>query len=150
VRWREAVGQLRTEIADAVEHWLSKRQDPRGKEGEWIPSFFTGAGPVIEVEETADEVLVLAELPGLGKKDFSAEVTADRLVLRGEKRREVEEQRAGYSYTERSFGAFARVVPLPCEIAAERGKATYKNDLLRVSLPKTDWAKVKRVQVQVR
>jgi HSP20 family protein len=115
-----------------------------------MPSFFLGTGPVIDIEETDNEIVVLAEMPGLEKEDFSVEVTADRLVLRGEKRREVEEQRAGYSYTERSFGSFARVIPLPCEVAAEKARAAYRNGLRRVSLPKTEWAKVKRVQVQVR
>lgn len=150
VRWREAVGHLREEIAEAVERWLPRRRHERTGAGKWMPSVFLEAGPVIDVEETDDEVIVLAEMPGLEKEDFSVEVTADRLVLRGEKRQEIEERQAGYSYTERSFGAFARVVPLPCEVAAEKTKATYRNGLLRVSLPKTEWAKVKRVQVQVR
>ena len=150
VRWREAVGQLREEIAEAVERWLPGRRHERSGAGTWLPSVFLEAGPVIDVEETDDEVIVLAEMPGLEREDFAVEVTADRLVLRGEKRRELEERHAGYSYTERSFGAFARVVPLPCEVAAEKTTATYRNGLLRVSLPKTEWAKVKRVQVQVR
>lgn len=150
VRWREAVGQLREELAEAVERWLPQRWRERTSTEQWMPSFFFGTGPVIDIEETDDEIVVLAEMPGLEKEDFSVEVTADRLVLRGEKRREVEEQRVGYSYTERSFGSFARVIPLPCEVVAEKAKATYRNGLLRVALPKTEWAKVKRVQVQVR
>lgn len=150
VRWRKAVGQLREEVAEAVERWLPRRRGEGTGTGKWMPSVFLEAGPVIDVEETDDEVIVLAEMPGLEKEDFSVEVTADRLVLRGEKRREIEERQAGHSYTERSFGTFARVVLLPCEVAAEKTKATYRNGLLRVSLPKTEWAKVKRVQVRVR
>ena len=90
-----------------------------------------------------------AEMPGLGTDDISVALTADRLVMRGEQRRAVEEQRGGYSYSERRFGAFARVIPLPCDVAVEQAQATYKNGLLRISLSKTEWARVKRVQVQI-
>src|SRR5712692_1414438 len=91
-RWREAMGQLQEEVSDALDRWLPKRRDTEGKdEGGWLPPSFTGAGPLIEVEETEDDVIVLAEMSGLDKDDFTVEVTADRLVLRGEKRREVEE-----------------------------------------------------------
>jgi|SRR5581483_1959952 len=150
VKVHEAVSQLRDDITQALERWLPGRQQPGSRTGERMPSFFTKAGPVIDVEETDHEIIVLAEMPGLDKDDFSVELTADRLVLRGEKRHEVEEQRGGYSYSERSFGAFARVIPLPCDVAAEKAQATYKNGLLRISLPKTEWAQVKRVQVQIR
>lgn len=149
VQWREAVGQLRDEITSALARWLPRRSSGSNRTEEWMPSFFFKTGPVIDVEETDDEVIVAAEMPGLEKDDFSVEVTTDRLVLRGEKRRQVEEQRSGYAYSERSFGTFARVVPLPCEVAAEKAKAMYKNGLLRITLPKTEWAKVKRVRVQI-
>lgn len=150
VKVREAVAQLREEITAALERWLPSRQHLGSRTGDWMPSLFAKAGPVVDVEETDTEIIVLAEMPGLEKEDFSVEVTSDRLVLRGEKRQTVEEQRAGYSYSERSFGAFARVIPLPCDVAAEKAKATYKNGLLRISLPKTEWSQVKRVQVQIR
>jgi HSP20 family protein len=105
---------------------------------------------MIDQEETDNEVIVQAELPGLEKDDFTIEVTGNRLVLRGEKRHETKEQRHGYSYAERSYGAFARVIALPCEVNAGKATATYKNGLLRITLPKTAQAKANRITVQVR
>jgi HSP20 family protein len=104
---------------------------------------------MIDLEETEDEVIVQAELPGLNKDDFTVEVSGNRLVLRGEKRHETEEQRQGYYYAEHSYGTFARVIALPCEVDAGKAVATYRNGLLRITLPKTAQAKAKRLSVHV-
>jgi HSP20 family protein len=69
------------------------------------------------------------------------------LVLRGERRRETEERKDSYFYSERSYGAFARIIGLPAEVDASKAVATYKDGLLRISLPKTARAKAKRIAV---
>jgi HSP20 family protein len=110
----------------------------------------SSGGPTIDLEETDNEVIVWAELPGLDKDDFTAEVMGNRLVLRGAKRHETEERRQGYYYAERSYGAFARAIALPCVVDVGKATATHKNGLLRITLPKTAQAKANRVTVQAR
>jgi HSP20 family protein len=80
-------------------------------------------GPVVDLEETDDNIIVTAELPGLDKDDFTVEISGERLSIRGEKKQETEEQGREYYYAERRYGAFARVVALPCEIDADKVEA---------------------------
>jgi HSP20 family protein len=107
------------------------------------------SGPALDVEETEDEVLVRAELPGLRPGDFTVEALGDRLTIRGEKGEEREERGRGFYRLERRAGAFVRSVALPCEVDPDRTRATYRDGVLRVSLPKTEAAKARRVRVQV-
>jgi len=149
VRRSTAVEQLGSDLHTGLDLWWPRW---RGQEEDerWLPSLVSSGGPMIDQEETDNEVIVQAELPDLEKDDFTIEVTGNRLVLRGEKRHETKEQRHGYSYAERSYGAFARVIALPCEVEAGKATATYKNGLLRITLPKTAQAKANRITVQVR
>jgi HSP20 family protein len=141
---RDSVEELRTDINDILDLWSS----PWRALEEIFPSSPAGDGePVIDVEEADDEVIVTAELPGLDKKDFTVEVVGDRLVLRGERKHETEERKDNYYYSERSYGAFARIIGLPAEVDASKAAAKYKNGLLRISLPKTARAKAKRIPV---
>ncbi|GIX46997.1 MAG: molecular chaperone [Candidatus Tectimicrobiota bacterium] len=149
VPWRQALSRLRDDIHRVLDRWLPRRRAPEDEEF-WAPSLIIGGGPLIDLEETDDEVIVVAELPGLDKDDFTVEVTGDYLVLRGEKRRSAEEKGRHYYYAERSYGAFVRTVPLPCEVDADRATARYKNGVLRVTLPKTEQAKARRIKVKIR
>src|SRR5919106_242813 len=91
-RWHAAVDQLRDEIHDALERWLPmRRTNGYGERDDWLPSLFATGGPLIEVEETDDDVIVLAEMPGLDRNDFTVEVTERRLVVRGERKAAAEE-----------------------------------------------------------
>jgi HSP20 family protein len=115
----------------------------------WLPSFFEAGGPALAMEETDDEIVVTAEMPGLDKNDFTVEISGDRLILRGEKQRSTEECDTGYYYSERTFGAFLRVVPLPCEVDTNHVKATYKNGLLKLVMPKSTSERAHRIEVKV-
>jgi HSP20 family protein len=147
VRSSEAVGRLRRNIHEALSRWLPRRKSS-GNGKEELPSAFDGVDPPISLEETDDEVVVVAEMPGFDEKDFSVEVMDDRLILRGSNKQETEERGRNFYYAERSFGSFTRVLPLPCEINVTSASARYKNGLLRVVLPKAEHAKAKRIQVR--
>ena len=73
----------------------------------------------------------------------------ERLVVRGEQKQS-SEQDGHEDDTERGYGAFIRILPLPRAVDAEHAQAHYKNGVLRVTLPKTAQAKTRRVKVQVR
>ena len=91
--------------------------------------------PAVEVHERDNNLVVSAELPGMGKDDVKVEVTDEGLVLHGERKREHEEKREGYFRSERSYGQFYRVVPLPEGIDPERAKAQFKDGVLQVEIP---------------
>ena len=149
---RSALAQLRENIHDALNRWLQRlkrrrfdSEDNRRR----LPAFFRDGDPSIRLEETDDEIVVLAEMPGLDPKDFKVEATDDRLILRGQKEVESEERDPRYYYAERMFGAFTRTIPLPCEVDVSRASATYRNGLLRIVLPKAEHVKANRVRVRV-
>jgi len=107
------------------------------------PSF----SPRLDVVENEGELLVSAELPGLDEKDFAIEVHGNVLALKGEKKAEHAERKGAWHWTERSYGAFRRVIELPVDVDANKASAAFKNGVLTVTLPKAESAKVRHIQV---
>lgn len=100
----------------------------------------TAPGPRIDVQETDKELRISAELPGMTDKDIDLSLTKDRLTISGEKRQETEQNVKGWHCKERNYGAFKRVIPLPCEVDEDRCTASFKNGVLTVSLSKAPQA----------
>ena len=94
--------------------------------------------PRVDVEDTGKEITVTAELPGMDREDIEVSITKEHLTLRGEKKTEKTVNKKGYHRVERAFGSFARSIPLPVEVKTDDIKATFKNGLLTISLPKTE------------
>ena len=105
--------------------------------------------PSTDVYEKGDEVIVRAEVPGMSKDDLEVSLTDSTLTLKGEKRHEEEVKEEDYHRCERSFGSILRTVELPSEVKADDAKATYKDGVLEVRLPKTEQAKQKSVKLAV-
>ena len=91
--------------------------------------------PPVEVRERDGNLLVSAELPGLNKDEVKVEVTNEGLVIQGERKREREEERGGIHRSERSYGAFYRLIPLPEGANIEQAKAKFENGVLEVQVP---------------
>jgi HSP20 family protein len=98
-----------------------------GESGTWLPP--------IEVRERDNNLEILAELPGMNKEDVNVEVRPEGVVIEGEKKREKEVEEAGVHTTERSYGHFVRVVPLPEGAEGEKAKAEFKNGVLQIRVP---------------
>jgi len=92
--------------------------------------------PRVDVRETDEALVVSAELPGLAEEDFDISLEEDVLTLKGEKHSEHEEKREGFKHVETVSGSFERRLRLSCEVDADKVKATYKNGVLTVTLPK--------------
>jgi HSP20 family protein len=138
------VEQLRADINNILDFWAAP---PRVLEAMWSAAPASDGNPSIDMEETDEEIIVTAEVPGLDKDQITVEVVGDRLMLRGERRRETEERKGGYYYSERSYGAFTRIIALPREVDAAKASGKYKDGLLRITLPKTARSKAKRIAV---
>jgi HSP20 family protein len=102
--------------------------------------------PNVEVNETAKEVKVVAELPGLEEKDVNVELTDGLLTISGEKRSETEDKERRFS--ERYYGRFERAIPID-GVDQDKVAASFKNGVLTVTLPKSPATqqKVKRIAV---
>ena len=106
--------------------------------------------PLLDVEETRDEVTVRAELPGLNKEEIKLQVEGDLLVLSGERRAESESKEKTVHRLERVHGKFQRVLRLPSEVDGGRATAAYEAGVLTVRLPKREEAKPKEIAIEVR
>jgi HSP20 family protein len=106
--------------------------------------------PRVDVRETADELRVSAELPGLEEKDFEVTLHGEVLSLRGERKDEREEQREGYLRVETARGSFRRDLRLPFEPDPDAVRATYAKGVLEIAIPKPEEAKprVRAIPVQ--
>jgi HSP20 family protein len=102
--------------------------------------------PSLEVNDSDQEVKIVAELPGLEEKDVQVELTNGVLTIKGEKRAETEDKDRLFS--ERYYGRFERRIRID-DVAEDKITATFKNGLLIVTLPKSVKAqeKVKRISI---
>lgn len=105
--------------------------------------------PNIDIFDRNNEVVIRAELPGVSKEDLDISLTKEALVLKGEVKREEEVKEANYYLSERSYGAFSRTIPLPVEVDSERAKASFKNGVLELVIPKKEEAKPKEIKIEV-
>lgn len=94
--------------------------------------------------------MLKAELPGLSKEDIDIQVRDNRLTLKGERRHEKEVKEENYLRVERAYGAFQRVFSLPTDIHPDKIRATFKDGVLEVSIPKAEAAKPKHIKVEVK
>lgn len=90
----------------------------------------------VEVVERADHIAVRAELAGIDPKDVDVRITDESITLRGERKREADEEHDGIRHSERFYGAFARTIAFPVPVDSTQAKATFRNGLLEVTAPK--------------
>jgi len=106
--------------------------------------------PEVDLTETDQEVKVTAELPGLDEKDLELNIEEGGLTIRGEKRQEREEERKGTYFSERSYGAFHRYIPLPEDLLRDKAEAKFRKGVLEVSIPKAPEAASKRKALTIK
>lgn len=107
--------------------------------GAWNPS--------VDIYENKDQIVLEAELPGMNREDFDLTVENNVITLRGERRFEKKDDGDNYHRVERSYGSFTRSFTLPQTVSAEGAQAEYRNGVLRVTLPKREEVKTRRIEV---
>jgi len=105
--------------------------------------------PAMNVWADEDSVLVTAELPGLDAKDIQLDVLENTLTLRGERKPDELPEGARYHRQERGYGQFARSLQLPFKVDANKVKATFKDGVLRVKLPRAEEDRPKKIAIKV-
>ena len=119
---------------------LTRSFDDQGiGRGAWAPS--------VDIYENKDQIVLEAELPGMNQDDFDLAIENNVITLRGERKFEKTEETDNYHRVERSYGAFTRSFTLPQTVSPEEATAEYNNGVLRVTLPKREETKARRIQV---
>ena len=109
---------------------------------EWTPS--------VDIIETKDNFVVQAELPGLDAADVDVSLSGDILTIKGEKKKETEDKDEHHYYIERHAGSFQRVFQLPSGVKGDEIEATFDKGILKITLPKIEEAKKKKIEINVR
>jgi HSP20 family protein len=105
--------------------------------------------PLADMYETKDDLFVTLELPGVREKDVSVSITGDMLTVKGERRFERDLEDEGYHRLERVYGKFERSMPLPIPVQADKVKATYRDGVLEIRLPKVEAVKPKEIKIDL-
>lgn len=103
----------------------------------------------VDIKEDTNQVVLRADLPGMELKEIKVHVENGILSISGERRFGKEEKREDYHRIERSYGRFNRAFSLPASTDATAIRASYKNGVLEVVLPKHEQAKPRQIEVAV-
>jgi len=104
--------------------------------------------PALDIEETKDNIVVRAEIPGMKKEDIKVSLDGDVLIISGERKHDAEEKGRTLHRVERAFGRFVRSFTLPYNVKADKVAAAYKDGVLELTLPKADEAKAREIAIQ--
>ncbi|MEW6669125.1 MAG: Hsp20/alpha crystallin family protein [Thermodesulfobacteriota bacterium] len=118
--------------------------------GRWVsPRGSIRRGPIIYLSETDDNLLVQAEVPGIDPADLDVSIAEDVLTIKGHVQEEVVIDEAGSGSVERRTAYFSRSIQLPCKVLVDEVQASYKDDLLRIVLPKCKEESTRKVRIRV-
>lgn len=141
-RWRPTsdVYQMQKEMKRLFDEYFSADWE----EGEPVRSTWN---PLVDVFELENEILLVAELPGVEKENIKISVNNGVLSLNGEKKLPENTKSDCYHCSERFFGPFERVFNLPATVNETKIKADFKDGVLKISLPKAEAAKPREIQI---
>jgi len=105
--------------------------------------------PGIEMYDRKGEIIARVELPGVDKKDLDLTITKDSLTIKGESKKGEEVKEEDYYLSELTYGSFSRTIGLPVEVDNEKAKASFKDGILEIVMPKREEAKAKEIKIEV-
>jgi HSP20 family protein len=106
--------------------------------------------PAVDMHETKDDLVLKVEVPGVREKDVSVSITGDLLSIRGERRWNEEDARdQKFLHVERVYGQFERLIQLPLAVQADKVKATYRDGVLEIRLPKAEELKPREIKIDI-
>jgi HSP20 family protein len=119
-----------------------------GLSGGSVPYAHAGVFPLINLSEDGDHYYVRAELPGIKAEDLNISVTGDGLSISGERKISEKTKGATYHRRERESGTFSRMISHPGPVETDKVKATSKDGILTIVMPKAEKAKPRQISVK--
>jgi HSP20 family protein len=135
-------GSIRNEIDNLLHEFFGGPIHTGPLVGEWLPP--------ADITETEDKVFVKAELPGMEEKDINLSICGNLLTIRGEKKHLKEEKDENHYLGDRYYGSFHRTLQLPADIDQEKAEASFTKGVLKISVPKVEEAKRKKIEINVK
>ena len=149
VRWRP-IGDLYGLKKD-MEKLFEDAFEPFGRR-RWLTGVTDQDGsivPNVDMIDKKNEIVIKVQLPGVEKDDVDLTITKDSVTIRGEIKQEEEEKKKNYYCSECTYGSFLRTKPLSTEIDTAKAKASFKNGMLKLILPKHEEVKTKEIKLKV-
>ena len=135
-------GSIRNEIDNLLHEFFGGPIHTGPLAGEWMPP--------ADITETQDRVFIKAELPGIEENDIEVSLLGNMLTLRGEKKHEKEEKGENHYLGDRFYGSFRRTFQLPADIDPDKAEATFDKGVLKISVPKVEESKSKKIEINVK
>ena len=105
--------------------------------------------PAVDMHETKDDLVLTVEVPGVSEKDVKVSITGDLISIKGERRPADEAKEQQYLHVERAYGQFERLIQLPMDVQADKVRATYRDGVLQITLPKAEALKPREVKIDI-
>jgi HSP20 family protein len=139
-----SAGSIRNEIDNLLHEFFGGPIHTGPLAEEWLPP--------ADISETEDRVLIKAELPGIEEKDIELTLLGNMLTIRGEKKHEKEEKDEkdeNHYLGDRYYGSFRRTFQLPADIDSEKAEAIFEKGVLKISVPKLEESRTKKIAINV-
>ena len=133
-------GDMQAEVNRIFDSFLGRPPQSGGVERAWAPA--------VDMYETKDSLVVVAELPGVDEKDIHLSIIGDALTLRGERKGNHEVKQDSYYRGERWYGKFERSIPLPMPVQADKVTAKYRDGVVTITLPKVAEILPKEIKIE--
>jgi HSP20 family protein len=142
IPWRpfRELARMEEEMSKLFDYFFGKRYIPARREEVWAP--------LADVQEKKDSFVVKVDLPEIDPKDVDISIEGRTLNIKGERKGEKEVSEEGYYFQERYVGKFQRTITLPDEVDAEKTKASYKDGVLAITIPKAKIVKAKKISIE--
>ncbi len=151
VRWRSQglepwssardIGEVQSEMNRLFDSFFGRPAQSGVSERVWAP--------VADMYETKDELVIKLDLPGMDEKDIQVSITGELLSVKGQRLETQEVKQESYFRAERWTGRFERIFQLPIPVQADKVRATYREGVLTVTLPKVEAVKPKDIKIDV-
>ncbi len=138
VRW-DPFSDL-VQMRDEIGRWFEDVDRPRERTSSvWAPQ--------VDIRETDKEITIKADLPGMNMEDIDVSVDENQLIIKGERKQEKKEEEKDYVRVERSYGSFYRSFNIGVPVKEDQIKASYKDGVLKVAIPKAEAKKPKKIAI---
>jgi len=141
VRW-EGLTDIQQEVNRLFDSFFGRPATMTTGDRLWVP--------LVDMYETKDDLNITFEVPGVREKEISVSITGDLLTVKGERKWDKEHTDDSYHRLERVYGRFERSVALPVPVQGDKVKATYRDGVLEIRLPKAEEVKPKEIKIDVR
>jgi HSP20 family protein len=133
--------EVQSEMNRALDAYFGRQARPGAMERVWAPA--------IDVYETKDDLVVTAELPGVKETEVHLSIVGDILTLRGQRLPDNQIKEENYHRIERWSGSFERHIQLPIPVQPEKVRASYRDGVLDIRLPKVEAVKPREIKIEV-